>query len=74
MQESLNVDGDTCIEFVPRKNEKDYVLFFDGDECSSKIGYQPGANKISLSKGKKTYFITSNAHYSTNLTFLIIEN
>jgi hypothetical protein len=51
MQESLSVDGDSCVEFVPRNNEKDYILFYDGEDCSSPIGYYPGINKISLSQG-----------------------
>lgn len=52
MQESLSVNGKRCVEFVPReKNEKDYILFYDGGDCSSSIGYQTGKNRISLARG-----------------------
>lgn len=47
---SLAIDGDVCIEFVPRKNETDYILFVDTGDCSSSLGYYPGQNRISLSK------------------------
>jgi hypothetical protein len=51
---SLTIDGDGCLEFVPRKNEKDYILFVDGGDCSSSIGYYPGVNRISLSRQCRT--------------------
>ena len=47
---SLAIDGDTCIDFVPRRNESDYILFVDGGDCSSGLGYYKGVNRISLSK------------------------
>lgn len=51
IQESLSVNGDLCIEFVERKNEKDYMLFADKGDCSSGIGFFTGINTVSLSKG-----------------------
>lgn len=50
IQESLSVNGEMCIEFVERTNEKDYILFVDKNDCSSGIGFFPGINNISLSK------------------------
>jgi hypothetical protein len=50
VSQSLMVNGNQCIQFVPRKNEKDYILFADRGDCSSSIGYQPGINIISLAK------------------------
>ena len=32
---SLAINGDSCIDFVPRRNETDYILFVDGGDCSS---------------------------------------
>ena len=43
---SLTIDGDSCIEFVPRKSESNYILFVDGGDCSSGIGYYSGVNRI----------------------------
>lgn len=48
IQESLSVDGDTCLQFTERINEDDYILFAELDGCSSGIGFFPGKNKISL--------------------------
>ena len=50
IQESLAVNGDVCIEFVERTNEKDYILFVDKGDCSSGIGYFTGLNNISINK------------------------
>jgi hypothetical protein len=47
---SLAIDGETCLEFVPRKNETDYILFVDTGDCSSSLGYYPGQNRISIAK------------------------
>lgn len=51
MQNLLKVNGASCIEFVPRDNEPDYILFIDNGDCSSSMGYSKGANRISLSQG-----------------------
>jgi hypothetical protein len=50
VSQSLMINGNQCIQFVPRKNEKDYILFADRGDCSSSIGFQPGINTISLAK------------------------
>ena len=47
-QESLNVDGETCLEFVERSNESDYIQFVKEDGCFTYVGYRPGKNVISL--------------------------
>ena len=39
----------TCIKWIPRTNEKDYVSFFHGRGCYSYIGKQGGEQQISLS-------------------------
>eukprot|EP00112_Aurelia_sp_Birch-Aquarium-sp1_P021049 Seg557.3 transcript_id=Seg557.3/GoldUCD/mRNA.D3Y31 product="Zinc metalloproteinase nas-6" protein_id=Seg557.3/GoldUCD/D3Y31 len=38
----------TCIKWVPRKKENDYVSFFHGSGCYSKGGKQGGKQEISL--------------------------
>lgn len=48
MQESLAVNGDTCIEFIERTNESDFVKFIKRDGCYTYVGYRPGENVISL--------------------------
>lgn len=50
IQDSLSVNGDLCIEFVERTNQKDYILFVDKGDCSSGIGFFSGINNISLTK------------------------
>lgn len=47
-QKSLNVDGETCLEFVERSNESDYIQFVKEDGCFTYVGYRPGKNVISL--------------------------
>jgi hypothetical protein len=51
----LSVNGESCIEFIPRHDETDYILFVDKGDCSSSIGYHKGINTISLSKECITY-------------------
>lgn len=50
IQSILSVANDTCIQFTPREQELDYILFMDNGDCSSSVGYAKGINKISLSK------------------------
>ena len=50
LENKLKVDGVTCIDFVPRDDEKDYILFVDNGDCSSSVGYVPGKNIISLGR------------------------
>lgn len=49
-QTMLQSNGDYCIEFKPRDNEPDYILFIDNGDCSSSVGYSKGINRISLHK------------------------
>lgn len=48
IQESLSVEGDRCLEFTERTDQKDYILFTEMNGCSSGIGFFPGKNQISL--------------------------
>lgn len=50
IEESLSVNGDACIQFVERTNEKDYMLFVDKGDCSSGIGFVAGLNHVSLNR------------------------
>lgn len=36
------ISGDTCIQFVPRTKEKDYIHFQLGNRCNSRIGHAGG--------------------------------
>ncbi|KAG7482453.1 high choriolytic enzyme 1-like [Solea senegalensis] len=43
--------GATCIRFVQRKRQKDFLHFFRGAGCWSFVGYQQGEQLVSLSDG-----------------------
>ena len=41
----------TCIKFVPRKKQRDYVYIMKGQGCHSKVGRQKGRQILSLGRG-----------------------
>ncbi|XP_023221597.1 astacin-like metalloprotease toxin 5 [Centruroides sculpturatus] len=45
------ITGTTCIKFVPRTTEENYVRFFRGEGCYSKVGRNGGSQPISLGRG-----------------------
>ncbi|XP_025762740.1 low choriolytic enzyme isoform X1 [Oreochromis niloticus] len=49
----LSFHESTCIRFVPKTlNDMDYLYFFSGDRCSSKVGRRGGKQEISLKKSR----------------------
>lgn len=50
IEESLGINGENCIQFKDRSQEKDFILFVNRGDCSSGIGYFPGVNNISLAE------------------------
>lgn len=48
----LELEKHTCIRFVPRKKEKDYIhIVSHGENCWSSIGRSGGKQRLSLGKG-----------------------
>lgn len=41
----------TCVRFIPRTNQRDYVQFFPGGGCYSNVGRAGGMQRISLGRG-----------------------
>ena len=41
----------TCLRFVNRTDEENYMYFYNGTDCSSYVGMNEGANEISMAEG-----------------------
>jgi len=52
------IEENSCLTFIKRTNESDYLSFFEGDGCFSSVGRLGGEQKISLGKGCGMYPIT----------------
>lgn len=46
----LDIEKYTCIQFLPRKTEKNYIHIYSGIGCSSYLGMQGGRQLISLKR------------------------
>ena len=42
------LEAETCLKFVKRSNERDYIDFFVGSGCYSEVGRKGGKQEISL--------------------------
>ncbi|GIY88491.1 astacin-like metalloprotease toxin 1 [Caerostris darwini] len=52
LERSIKVyDKHTCIRFIPRTNEKDYIRLFPGQGCYSYVGRTGGQQPVSLGEG-----------------------
>ncbi|XP_035211634.1 astacin-like metalloprotease toxin 4 [Stegodyphus dumicola] len=52
IQKAINhYHATTCVRFIPRTTEKDYVRFFKGQGCYSRMGRQGGPQVLSLGRG-----------------------
>jgi len=48
MKSQAAVSGRTCIQLVPRSNQRDYIYIHPGGGCSSWVGVSGGQQKVSL--------------------------
>lgn len=46
-----HISATTCVRWVPRSNQRDYVMMFNGGGCYSMIGRQGNRQKLSLGAG-----------------------
>jgi len=51
MKKLAAVSGKTCIQFVPRSNQRNYIYIHPGGGCSSWVGVSGGMQKVSLGRG-----------------------
>lgn len=42
------IENSTCVAFVPRTSQVDYIEIYSGDGCSSSVGRQGGRQTVSL--------------------------
>ncbi len=47
-EKSLKVGNQSCLKFVERQSEADFLLFVNGTGCSSIVGYHGGLHVINL--------------------------
>ena len=45
------LEAGTCLKFVQRSNQRDYIDFFVGGGCYSQVGRRGGRQEISLGNG-----------------------
>lgn len=45
------IENKSCLQFVPRTEERNYIKFVSGNECSSQLGCVGGPQKLTLGYG-----------------------
>jgi len=46
------IQGHTCVRFVPKKDERDYIEIISGSGCYSSVGMEGGRQYVSLQEGQ----------------------
>ena len=55
------LESETCLKFVQRSNQRDYIDFFVGGGCYSYVGRRGGRQEISLG-GRGCWYPSTVAH------------
>ncbi|RWS24280.1 Astacin-like metalloprotease toxin, partial [Leptotrombidium deliense] len=50
-----HIEQQTCIKFIPKSNEQNYVHIFSGEGCYSHVGRIGGAQRLSLHAGCQNF-------------------
>ena len=50
------IENNTCVTFVPRTSQVDYIEIYSGNGCSSSVGRQGGKQTVSLMTSLGTSF------------------
>jgi hypothetical protein len=53
------LESNTCVRFVPRTNQRDYVMFINDKGCYSMVGRVGGRQPISLDGGCQEIFVAA---------------